>query len=131
LYLLLDLLLHERGLHKIMDLGEFWEGNTGFAIPLGGIVIKRTLPQEVQRTFDRVLARSVQYAFDHPEASAEYVAMHAQEMDPEVRRKHIDLYVNEYSLDLGPEGRAAVDGFLTQGRERGVIPKGMGDVFVK
>ncbi|MFK8161582.1 MAG: menaquinone biosynthesis family protein [Lewinella sp.] len=121
---------HERGLHKIMDLGEFWEGNTGFAIPLGGIVIKRALPLELQRTFDRVLARSVQYAFDHPEASAGYVAEHAQEMDPEVRRKHIDLYVNEYSLDLGPEGRAAVEGFLSQGRERGVIPTGVEDVFV-
>lgn len=121
---------HERGLHKIMDLGEFWEGNTGFAIPLGGIVIKRTLPTGIQRTFDRVLARSVQYAFDHPDASADYVATHAQEMDPEVRRKHIDLYVNDYSLDLGPEGRAAVEGFLTQGRERGVIPMGVEDVFV-
>jgi 1,4-dihydroxy-6-naphthoate synthase len=121
---------HKRGLYKIMDLGEFWEGNTGFAIPLGGIVIKRTLPTEVQRTFDRVLARSVQYAFDHPDASADYVAAHAQEMDPEVRRKHIDLYVNQYSLDLGPEGRAAVLGFLAQGRERGVIPAGREGVFV-
>lgn len=121
---------HERGLFKIMDLGEFWESNTGFAIPLGGIVIKRTLSPEIQQTFDRVLARSVQYAFDHPDASADYVAAHAQEMDPEVRRKHIDLYVNEYSLDLGPEGRAAVEGFLTQGRERGVIPSGREDVFV-
>ena len=122
---------HERGLHKIMDLGKFWEGNTGFAIPLGGIVIKRTLPAEIQLVFDRVLARSVQYAFDHPEASADYVAAHAQEMDPEVRRKHIDLYVNQYSLNLGPEGRAAVEGFLEQGRERGVIPAGIEDVFVK
>lgn len=121
---------HERGLHKIIDLGEFWEGSTGFAIPLGGIVVRRTLPAELQRTFDRVLARSVQYAFDHPDASANYVAAHAQEMDPEVRRKHIELYVNRYSLDLGPEGRAAVTGFLGQGRERGVIPAGREDVFV-
>lgn len=121
---------HERGLHKLMDLGEFWEGSTGHAIPLGGIVIKRSLPADVQQTFDRVLARSVQYAFEHPEASAEYVAEHAQEMDPEVRRKHIDLYVNEHSLDLGPEGRAAVLGFLEQGRERGVIPTGRADVLV-
>lgn len=121
---------HQRGLHKIMDLGEFWEGSTGYAIPLGGIVVKRSLPTEVQRTFDRVLARSVRYAFDHPDASADYVAAHAQEMDPEVRRKHIDLYVNDYSLDLGPEGRAAVAGFLAQGRERGVIPVGREDVLV-
>ncbi|MEM1357844.1 MAG: 1,4-dihydroxy-6-naphthoate synthase [Bacteroidota bacterium] len=121
---------HERGLHKIADLGEYWEQSTGYAIPLGGIAIKRSLPAEVQKTFDRVLARSVQYAFDHPEVSEGYVAAHAQEMDPEVRRKHIDLYVNKYSLDLGEEGWAAVTGFLEQGRERGVIPQGNAEIFV-
>lgn len=122
---------HERGLHKIADLGEFWEKSTGYAIPLGGIVIKRSLPMKVQQTFDRVLARSVQYAFDHPEASADYVATHAQEMNPEVRRKHIALYVNDYSLDLGKEGRAAVTGFLEQGRQRGVIAQGRETIFVE
>lgn len=121
---------HERGLHKLMDLGEYWESTTGHAIPLGGIVIKRSLPQEVQRRFDRVLARSVRYAFDHPDASAAYVAAHAQEMDVEVRRKHIALYVNQYSLDLGEEGRGAVAGFLAQGRERGVVPAGREDYLV-
>ncbi len=113
---------HERGLHKLADLGEYWESTTGYAIPLGGIVIRRSLPKALRETFDRVLARSVRYAFDNPEASAAYVAQHAQEMDPEVRRKHINLYVNQFSLDLGPEGQAAVNGFLAQGRERGVIP---------
>lgn len=121
---------HERGLHKLMDLGEYWESTTGHAIPLGGIVVKRSLPSEVQQRFDRVLARSVRYAFAHPSASAEYVATHAQEMDAEVRRKHIALYVNSYSQDLGPEGRAAVAGFLAQGRERGVIPAGRKDYLV-
>jgi len=122
---------HERGLHKLMDLGEYWESTTGHAIPLGGIVIKRSLPPEVRIKFDRVLARSVQYAFDHPEASAGYVAAHAQEMDAEVRRKHIALYVNQYSLDLGEEGRSAVAGFLAQGRARGVIPAGREDYMVQ
>jgi 1,4-dihydroxy-6-naphthoate synthase len=121
---------HERGLHKITDLGEFWESSTGYAIPLGGIVIRRSLPDDIQRTFDRVLARSVQFAFDNPASSADYVATHAQEMDPEVRLKHINLYVNDYSLDLGPEGRSAVKGFLDQGRERGVIPAGREDYLV-
>lgn len=121
---------HERGLHKLMDLGEYWESTTGHAIPLGGIVVKRSVPTQVKQTFDRVLARSVQYAFDHPDASAAYVAAHAQEMDPEVRRKHIALYVNQYSLDLGTEGSAAVAGFLGQGRERGVIPAGREDYLV-
>ncbi len=121
----------ERGLHKLMDLGEYWESTTGHAIPLGGIVIKRSLPSEVQQRFDRVLARSVQYAFDHPEASSEYVAAHAQEMDVEVRRKHIELYVNQYSLNLGVEGRSAVAVFLAQGRERGVIPAGREDYQIE
>ena len=121
---------HERGLHKLLDLGEYWETTTGHAIPLGGIVIKRSLPIEVQRTFDRVLARSVRYAFDHPEASAPYVAAHAQEIDAEVRRKHIALYVNAYSLDLGADGKAAVAAFLEQGRERGVIPAGKTEYLV-
>ncbi|MEO0733745.1 MAG: 1,4-dihydroxy-6-naphthoate synthase [Bacteroidota bacterium] len=121
---------HERGLHKIADLGEYWEGSTGYAIPLGGIVIKRSLPVAIQQTFDRVLARSVAYAFTHPNASADYVAAHAQEMDPEVRRKHIALYVNDYSRELGEEGRAAVLGFLDQGRTRGVIPPREVPVFV-
>lgn len=121
---------HERGLHKLMDLGEYWETTTSHAIPLGGIVIKRAVPPGVQKTFDRVLARSVRYAFNHPAASAEYVAAHAQEMDAEVRRKHIALYVNQYSLDLGTGGRAAVARFLDQGRDRGVIPAGRKDYLV-
>lgn len=112
---------HERGLHKIADLGEYWESTTGHAIPLGGIVIKKSLPTDIRTKFDRVLARSVAYAFDHPDASADYVAAHAQEMDPEVRKKHIALYVNDYSRNLGTEGHAAVEAFLAQGRERGVI----------
>ena len=120
----------ERGLHKLTDLGEYWESTTGNAIPLGGIVVRRSLPVDVQRTCDRALARSVEYAFAHPEASADYVARHAQEMDPEVRRQHIELYVNDYSRSLGPEGRAAVDSFITQGRERGVIPPGADDYFL-
>ncbi|MBC6993921.1 1,4-dihydroxy-6-naphthoate synthase [Neolewinella lacunae] len=120
----------ERGLHKIADLGEYWEGSTGHPIPLGGIVVRRTLPPEVQATVDRVLARSVRYAFDHPAASEDYVAAHAQEMDPGVRRQHISLYVNDYSEDLGVAGRAAVTAFLAQGKERGVIPAGRADVFV-
>lgn len=131
------LLIHEnrftyrdRGLHKIADLGEFWEGTTGLPIPLGGIVVNRNLAPEVRQTIDRVLARSVAYAFAHPAASYDYVAKHAQEMNPEVRKKHIDLYVNDFSRDLGPEGRRAVTAFLRQGRERGVIPGGEDTIFV-
>ena len=113
---------HERGLHKLLDLGEYWEQTTHLPIPLGGIVAKRSLPDEVILKLDLVLSRSVAYAFQHPEASAEYVATHAQEMDPVVRRQHIDLYVNPYTQSLGVNGQAAVDAFLRQGRKRGVLP---------
>ena len=114
---------HERGLHKIADLGEYWESETGLPIPLGGIAIRTSLPSEIKEKFERVLARSVAYAFEHPDASADYVAEHAQEMDAGVRRQHIALYVNEFSRGLGEEGRAAVAAFLAQGRARGVLPR--------
>ena len=120
----------ERGLRKIADLGTYWEQTTGLPIPLGGITVKRSLPRQVQQRVQRVVARSVQYAFDHPEESADYVAEHAQEMDAEVRRRHIALYVNDYTLALGEEGRAAVDYFLRDGRAKGVIPPGRSDYIV-
>lgn len=98
----------ERGFLKIRDLGAYWEDNTGLPIPLGGIMVKRSLPQALREKVQRVLQRSIQYAFEHPEASAAYVKAHAQEMDPEVMQKHIKLYVNDYSLALGEKGRKAV-----------------------
>ena len=113
---------HERGLHKILDLGEYWEESTGLPIPLGGIVVKQHLPTEVKEKIDRVLARSITYAFTNPEASADYVATHAQEMSVGVRRKHIELYVNDFTRALGEEGWHAVRTFLEQGRARGVLP---------
>ncbi len=120
----------ERGLEKIADLGEYWESTTGYPIPLGGIAVRRTLPKEVQQRVNRVLARSVAHAFDHPTASQAYVEAHAQEMNPDVLRQHIDLYVNDYTRDLGEEGRAAVLHFLRDGRAKGIIPAGRDDVFV-
>ena len=131
------LLIHEnrftyaqRGLEKIADLGEYWESTTGFPIPLGGIAVRRSLPAELHQRIDRVLARSVEHAFTHPDDSAEYVRAHAQEMDPEVRRQHIALYVNDFTRDLGEEGRAAVVHFLRDGRSKGIIPAGADDLFV-
>jgi len=97
-----------KGLRKIIDLGEHWEQQTGFPIPLGGIVASRTLPPDVIARVDRVFRRSVEFAFANPDASLPFVREHAQEMSEYVMRQHIDLYVNEYSVDLGPEGRRAV-----------------------
>jgi len=123
------LIIHEnrftyeaRGLKKIIDLGEFWEGETGAPIPLGGIVIRRALPDDVKERVNRVLRRSVEYAFAHPKASLPYVREHAQEMSEEVMYKHIDLYVNDYSVDLGPEGRGAVRLLFSRAASTGIIP---------
>ena len=123
------LIIHEnrftyeaKGLRKIIDLGEYWEAETGAPIPLGGIVIKRSLPDDVKQRVNRVLRRSVEYAFAHRTASLDYVRAHAQEMSDEVMYKHIDLYVNDFTVDLGDEGRLAVARLFEQASEAGLVP---------
>jgi 1,4-dihydroxy-6-naphthoate synthase len=98
-----------KNLVKTIDLGDFWEQKTGLPIPLGGIAIKRSLPVELQQKMNRVLRRSVAYAFQHPASSQSYVRTHAQEMETAVMAQHIQLYVNDYTLDLGEKGRKAVE----------------------
>lgn len=102
----------QKGLHKLMDLGAYWESQTGCPIPLGGIAAKRTLPVDVCRQADALIKESVQYAFAHYPVLSAYVQEHAQEMELAVMRQHIDLYVNDYSLQLGEEGKKAVEKFL-------------------
>jgi 1,4-dihydroxy-6-naphthoate synthase len=98
----------DKGLHKIVDLGDYWEKETGNAIPLGGIVIRKDIDTVVQAKVDRLIKKSIEYAYSkYPELN-DYIRLHSQEMSEEVMRKHIDLYVNNYSLDLGNEGKAAV-----------------------
>src|SRR5690606_26888653 len=95
----------EKGLLKIMDLGDFWEQQTGCAIPLGGIVIKRDLPAEIKQKVNKLIRASVEFAFANPDSGMNFIKQHAQAMEEEVMLKHIKLYVNEYSKDLGTEGR--------------------------
>jgi 1,4-dihydroxy-6-naphthoate synthase len=113
----------DRGLKKIVDLGEFWESETRAAIPLGGIVISRRLPADVRQRVNRVMRRSVEYAFANRDASLPFVRAHAQAMSDEVMYKHIDLYVNDYSVDLGLDGRRAVEVLFERARVSGVIPE--------
>ena len=131
------LIIHEnrftyaaKGLKKIIDLGEFWEGETGAPIPLGGIVVNRSLPGEVQRAVNRVLRRSVEYAFAHRAASLPFVREHAQEMSEDVMYRHIDLYVNEYSIDLGVEGKRAVELLFERAAASGIIPEVKQSLFI-
>jgi 1,4-dihydroxy-6-naphthoate synthase len=98
----------EHGLERVVDLGEWWERETGAPIPLGGIVARRSLGADRIRDIEQAIRRSVEHAFQHPDASADYVRAHAQEMEPSVMRRHIELYVNPHSVDLGPEGEEAV-----------------------
>ncbi|MCX2582501.1 menaquinone biosynthesis family protein [Pedobacter sp. MR22-3] len=125
----LGLIIHEnrftyqnKGLTKIVDLGDYWEKLTGCAIPLGGIVINRTLDREVQLKVNRLIRQSVEYAFAHPKSGIDFIREHAQAMDEAVMYKHIELYVNKYSINLGEEGRKAVDTLFKLAQERNIIP---------
>lgn len=112
----------EYDLKKVLDLGQWWEEETGFPIPLGGILAKRTLDKKLVRILDDALRASVDYAFAHPEEPCTYIRQHAQEMDPQVIDSHIGLYVNQFSRDLGEEGLAAVRMLLKRAEKRGIIP---------
>lgn len=99
----------QKGLYKVMDLGEYWEQQMKVPIPLGGIAIKRDLDLALHLTVDRLIRRSLEYAFAHYPVVTDYVKEYAQTMSEAVMRQHIDLYVNNYSLDLGEDGKKAID----------------------
>lgn len=102
----------DRGLIKLMDLGDYWEQQTNAPIPLGGIIIKRSFGTGVQQELQRLIKRSIEYSLkNYPEISS-YVSAHSQELSEDVMRKHIDLYVNDFSIDLKDKGRDAVQKFL-------------------
>lgn len=120
-----------KGLKKIVDLGEFWEEKTGLPIPLGGIVSKRKFGNEVNLQVDQLIRTSIEYSFrNYPEIST-YVKQHSQEMSIEVMRQHIDLYVNDYSLDLNESGRRAVTKFLEIDQVITGEPLNKSEVFLK
>lgn len=98
-----------RNLELVADLGQLWEQETGLPLPLGAIVAKRELGEEQIAEFEQLLAKSVRYAFDHPLLSRDFVKQHAQELEDDVIEKHISLFVNDYTLSLGEEGREAVE----------------------
>jgi 1,4-dihydroxy-6-naphthoate synthase len=98
----------EHGLHRAVDLGEWWERETSLPVPLAGICARADLDDATRLAAESAIRASVRYAFDHPEASRAYVREHAQEMSPDVCARHIALYVNEWSLDVGEEGLWAI-----------------------
>lgn len=108
------------GLTSLIDLGEWWESETGYPIPLGAIVARRSLDNQA---IERWIRQSVEYAWAHPQDSLAYVMKHAQEMDETVAQQHIDLYVNQFTADLGEEGYAAIRYLLDQAAKQGLVPK--------
>lgn len=102
----------EKGLIKIMDLGKYWEETVKVPIPLGGIVMRRSFDNSLQQTIDSLIRKSVSYAFENYPELTDYIRQHSQEMSEHVMRQHIDLYVNNYSIGLGEEGKIAVKKLL-------------------
>lgn len=111
----------QKGLKKIMDLGEFWESLIHAPIPLGGIVARRSFDNDLLQKINRVIKKSVEYAYANTPDVMPYVKAHAQEMSEEVMKKHIGLYVNEYSIDLGETGFKAVNLLFNKAKEIGLI----------
>ena len=131
------LLIHEnrftyeqKGLEKIIDLGEFWDSLIHAPIPLGGIVVKRSIDPKIQKTIDSLIKQSVEFAFANPESCMDFVKQHAQEMSEEVMKKHIALYVNSFSIDLGYVGKNAIQLLFDKAIETKLIEVAAPQIFV-
>lgn len=120
----------EHGLARLLDLGAWWEQSRSLAIPLGCIVMRRSLGLDLARSVNAGIRQSLEHAFAHPEASRQYVRSHAREMDPQVIARHIETFVTNSSLDFGPEGEAAILALLTEARRVGGLGALPGDVFL-
>jgi 1,4-dihydroxy-6-naphthoate synthase len=119
----------QKGLKKVRDLGEFWDSLIHAPIPLGGIVARRDMSQDTRNEIDNLIRKSVEYAFADPESSMPYVRAHAQEMSEEVMKKHIQLYVNDFSRDLGELGINAVKLMFDKAMQSGLIKELPNTIF--
>lgn len=121
---------YKRGLNKIADMGEYWEKLTCLPIPLGAIVINRNIPEDIAQKVNRILRRSLEYAYRDSFASYDFVSGNAKEMDSTVMNNHIKLFVNEYTLNLGNKGKEAINELFRIAGEKGVIPALPGRIFL-
>ena len=119
-----------KGLNKIVDLGELWEEKTGQPIPLGGIVVNRKIDFETQLKVNRVMEKSVEYAIKYPKSSWQFVKQQAQELEDAVISKHIELYVNQFTVRLGEEGKQAIKMLYQQATQSGLFSSLPDDIFV-
>lgn len=130
------LLIHEnrftyeqKGLKKLIDLGEYWENSVGALIPLGGIVIKRSFDKTIIKKINRLIRKSIEYAYENEGSAVGFMQQHAQEMDKKIMMQHVDLYVNKCSINLGKEGKAAVTKMFNLAQQKGVIPTNVNSLF--
>jgi 1,4-dihydroxy-6-naphthoate synthase len=121
---------HKRGLIKIADMGTYWEKMTHLPIPLGVIIINKRIPKDIALKFNRILRRSIEFAWANSQASYDFVSSNAREMDSTVMNSHIRLFVNEFSLNLGTEGRKALTELYRIAHERGITPEVPDSIFL-
>ena len=131
------LIIHEtrfvyekNGLKLVSDLGELWEEKFKLPIPLGGIVVKRSLPEDIKLQIQDKISESVKFAFANRSASLVYIKQHAQELKDDVINQHIDLYVNDFSIALGEKGEKAINMLFSKGKEAGLFELGGENIFV-
>lgn len=117
------------GLELVADLGEWWERETSLPIPLGGIAVRRDLPVDVIHVIENTISQSVRYGFQNPEDSKTYIKHHAQELEDDVIRQHISLYVNDFTINLGDKGEKAIDHFFELARQKGLMKPSVHPLF--
>ncbi len=118
------------GLKQIIDLGEWWEKQTGLPIPLGGILAKRTLGEGLNKKTNKLIRASVEHAFSNRAEPMDYIKKHSQELSEDVINQHINLYVNDYSLDVRQDGEKAVTELISRAEDAGIIPKIKQGIFI-
>jgi 1,4-dihydroxy-6-naphthoate synthase len=112
----------ERGLHKVVDLGEWWHGQTGLPLPLGGNVVRKDLGEAMVARIARLLKESIRYALDHRAEALEYALRYARDLEPALADRFVGMYVNDWTIDYGPKGREAVRALLSRAAEAGLVP---------
>jgi 1,4-dihydroxy-6-naphthoate synthase len=126
-----QLTFQNQGLHLVIDLGVWWQERTGLPLPLGGNVVRRDLGDATIRQISRLLKESIRYGLDHRQDALKYALQYARDMDPALADRFVGMYVNEWTLDYGPRGRAAVRKLLDEAHKAGVIPSAVDVEFVE
>jgi 1,4-dihydroxy-6-naphthoate synthase len=120
---------HLHGLRKVIDLGEWWENATGLPLPLGGILAKKDLGKDVIKKVDSLIRKSIEYSLSHRDEPRVYMKQHSQELEDQVIEQHINLYVNNYSLDIGEEGLSAIRELLRKAEMKGILKESGDDLL--